>query len=317
MDKEDIQKEIRLQAKTNLNCLQACMWVISQENTVFVYQPWLVYWVFQFEKGHKIIADGIQQIPRFFLNDFYKKYLQVPVVFLEGNAMHDEKKLQQALNGGKKVMAETDTFYCPWNIAYGKSHMQHYIIIDSWDAVTGQYGCLDPYFKDKPRFVSFQQLMEICHNIRFFTISQNGFPYGLEEAELVRILLSNFSDVTEMWTHYRTFADTLLKVQDRSEIFESGDVSLCQMIFKIRGLARSRFSLAYALLEYEEMHIHFFQEGLYRDFYEMWEGWQSLYMQFMHTHLRGLTADKLERLAENILSQGNLECRIWEKIKNG
>lgn len=312
----EIRNNIQERCMKNLDCFQACMQLVGQGNPLLVYLPKLICWTFWFEGAQTLLGGRIQANPKIFINDFYKKYLKIPVVFIKDDKEQMELAIQEALRLEKKVIIGTDVFYCCWNKGYKKSHLNHFLIVKEWSKETRRYCCSDPYFNEESFYVEANQLIQMCFNVRIITLDKEPIKYALKEQELFQLLLSNYTSADELYEQYAAFSKALKCVKEREEIFENEDVSLCQIIYKLKNISGNRLSLAYVLLEYEENHPEFSAKGLYQSFYRMWEGWQALNIRLMRAHIKKKEIEWRDSLSELILAQGKLESAVWGEIRN-
>lgn len=69
-----------------------------------------------------------------------------------------EQVIQRELGYDRPVGTYLDSFYCPWNAAYQKFHIEHFVLIIGQDTDKGHFICLDPYASEDTYFLSVNHL---------------------------------------------------------------------------------------------------------------------------------------------------------------
>lgn len=96
-----------------------------------------------------------------------------------------------------------DSYHCPWNPVYKKSHIEHYCLIIGFDQNTEEFLCLDPYFSESLYKLPFINLRKGYKEFISFTKAIQQ----LNEYSLKEIIEENIINYAE--THFKNMFEVM------------------------------------------------------------------------------------------------------------
>lgn len=313
MNRED--ETIKIEAAQNMDCLQSCLNLISGENAYVAHMPMLTCWGFYYEQGKDRIGTRITSPAGMLVNKFLEKYLSVHVEFYHRNYEQDIMVIRNAL-AKNKIIVGIDAFECSWNIAYQKSHISHFIVLDALQ--DDKVFCYDPYISKKRYVMDMEQFKKCYYNVRIFPEDISDKKAAIDLQEIYRLLLHGYSKTEPVGIAqgFQAFAQELQYVEEFSAIYEFEDVRLCELIRKLRILYGVRLSIAYILSCLENDLKLTGMDNLYMDFFQMAGMLQMINVQLMKLNLLGnVTPERLEAMTEMASRLGELEEETYYRIK--
>lgn len=323
---KDIWKELKtIQQKSykNLDCFQACVNHLFNGSFNYVYLPMIFCWNFEYVKSTKGVGHGLQVESRFHINDFYRHYLQTNVQFYEDAFVRDRGKINEALIKNKKVVIGIDAFFCPWNLAYQKVHILHFIVVQSYIDETKSYVCSDPFVSDQDYLFLEDTLQMAYKNTRVFEVENLLKPIIINDQLLLTILCSNYKQAITKQKRVSCISSSFFNVANRIEqlnvwtdLFENNDLRLCELPRKIKLAVGIRCAIAYVLLSWGINSKNESFISLYKQFSHVIQQWEMAYLLVFKLGIRGQT-DKstVKQLIVCIRAIGRLEERLYEHIQ--
>lgn len=310
------EEQIKNEAVQNMDCLQSCIYFISDKNIYLTYMPMLTCWGFHYEQGKDCIGEGISSPEGMLVNKFLGKYLDTRVEFYQGTYEQDSIIIQEAL-GKQKIIVGIDAYNCSWNIAYQKKHIPHFLVLDGRKG--DRFFFYDPYISDKQYEMDIRQFQNCYYNTRIFQEEEFKKNPDITLQEIYRLLLSGYSKEHQpgIAGTFKIFAEDLCQAEDFSALYETKDIRLCSLIQNLRTLYGVRLSISYLLLYMEKSKKTFCLHHFYTDFFQMAGMLQMLNMQLMKLNLMGkMIPGKQQEMAEVLIKLGELEESAYFKMKD-
>lgn len=215
--------------------------------------------------------------------------------------------VQKELELGYPVVTYIDGFGCPWNMAYQKSHIPHYILIIGICEEAGNYICIDPFCTDKVEQINFESLGETikrCYTCRFeyFIQKELNWKHILEE-NLSR-LLETKEEGLNTFDRMRLFAEEIRNMDIEYEKGKIDDYNFIQILMKIKFLENSRKNIVVALKCLNEIQNEIdFLDYEERIFYisNLWNKLKSIILKAMMILDSKLQLDRASSIAYEIL----------------
>lgn len=236
-------------------------------------------------------------------------------MFYQRDYTRDFLEIQQSIHN-KKIIVGVDAFECSWNLAYRKSHIAHFVVLD--EIRDGKFFCYDPYISDKQYEMGLEELKKSYRNVRIFPESIAASKLEIEPVELCRLLLYEYSEesIFGVEDSFESFAEALESVKELSELYDFADVRICGIIQKIKTLMGVRLSIAYMLMCMEQNKGLQGIKGVYRDFFQMAEMFQMLNVQLMKTRYAGkIVQERLSEMSVLVKTLGELEKKTYLLIR--
>ncbi len=204
------------------NCLQAAMYSIckkSEINPLFV----LVNG-FSIEYGRKK-GSFIREILR--LNtplDFMDYYLNACGLAIEdvGYKIKDFEELD--FNNSEGILVWVDGYYCPWNDAYGKTHISHFFLAKDYDRSSDSLVCSDPYLDKQEVMMPIAVLQKSQY--RIFEIKKVAAKKNIRVESALQLLFSHIKE-KEIQSNYSRLTEAIRKAKVRGDLFESDNPKNC------------------------------------------------------------------------------------------
>lgn len=160
-------------------------------------------------------------------------------------------KIKNQLNFKMPIGIFIDSFYCPWNPAYSKFHIDHYCLVVGYDELTNELICIDAYFSKTPLNLPIENLKNGYKEfISFSKKEQTRKTVSLKD-----ILYENLFTM-ENKTYYEAefynmflFADDIFLFLDINKEVEkfNGDIQNSLLFRQINSIAKYRNKFAISL----------------------------------------------------------------------
>lgn len=237
------------------NCLQAAMFSICQKCGID--PAYVLINGFSVEYGAKQ-GNNIGEIIR--LNTplrFEKYYLKN--CGLKFEEVQDKLSNPEELDfeNSEAVMIWEDAFFCPWNSAYGKTHVSHFCIAKSYDETIEAFICDDPYLDREDVIFPLSELFRSQHRVFEIKKTDHGNILSVENA--LKALFAAISEKDVLQNYNRLLGD-IYKVKDKRELFENDNPTNCSIIIYTKQILDCYKGLALLLstetiiIEYQEFY---------------------------------------------------------------
>jgi len=210
-----------------------------------------------------------------------------------------------------------DSYYCPWNPAYSKFHIDHYCLAIDFDKENNELICIDAYFSENLYKLPIENLRQGYKDyISFSKIEGFNNPFSLKE-----ILQDNFFSLEYRKHHEDTynnmilFADEIIISLDiNSEVQKyNGDIqnSLLFRQINILGKYRIKFaiSLRYLAIQYQQQSL----DDIADEMVVIGEQWKTVNILFFKLLFKKneLIKHKISMLIKNL---ANKELEVAYKL---
>lgn len=197
--------------------------------------------------GEKL-SEGIQCYSRYSLHRYHN-------LKATWHNIDNYKKLHSiivnSLNDSIPMGVYLDSFFCPWNNAYQKFHINHYVLIIGINDVENKYICLDPYSSEERYQLSYEFLEKGFREYISFEDDQRSYA----NFSLSNILQENFyskehlESIEQKYDNIMLFACDLTKHIDIDREISpwNGDLQSTVLFRKINSIGKDRAKFAYTL----------------------------------------------------------------------
>lgn len=244
------------------NCIQN---IIANVAKFYGYEYRLMFinsWGFYYKRDNNLFNDSslLSSYGYGFIN-ILKKFCKINIEkFSISSIVNFKATLMEELNHGYPVILYIDGFYCKWNHAFMKFHVDHYILIIGFDDNNNSINCIDPYCSDKVQYLEIeQQYLDTYFTIRFsnyFTNMKNDILSFIEIS-----LEKKTSTESYYFKMLNEFLEDIQKLDlEISNICDSSNDVLYSSSFlrNIKAIGDSRYN-------YVEM-LSYLEEEYYVDF---------------------------------------------------
>lgn len=277
----------------------------------FAYSP--------YKMGAHTYADklsyGVQRYSRYTLRQYYN----IKVSWRQpGQYSVLQHVVQRELECGRPIGVYLDSFYCPWNAAYQKFHIEHFVLIIGQD--TAQYICLDPYTSADTYFLPVDHLKKGYGEYILFKaeeardITAHTLSDILKES---RYASRNVSSFEEAYKSMQQFAGDLATELDMDLETKKwrGDLQNTKLFRQINTFGKNRTKVSVSLTALGQLFQNKTLEGIAQQTAQLRRQWNhvnNLLMKFYFSRDPSLQIT----LRDKLLSIAQEERRIaWELIQ--
>ena len=204
------------------NCLQAAMYWICKKNGM---NPLFVLINgFSIEYGKKR-GTKLWEILRLNTPLGFEEYY-LSTCGLEFKSAEYKLKNPQELDfeNSEAVLIWEDAYYCPWNDAYGKTHISHFCIAESYNDISRAFICNDPYLKKNEVVFPLAVLLESKY--RVYEIKRTNIKNSIVIEDALKILFSIIKE-EDIHGNYNRLVNDIRKAKKREDLFENDNPQNC------------------------------------------------------------------------------------------
>lgn len=270
--------------------------------------------------GEKLLY-GIQRYSRYALYTYH--HVKASWHDAENyTSLHDT--VVQAIKQFRPIGVYLDSFFCPWNLAYQKFHINHYVLVIGFDETDAAYICLDPYASTEKYRLPYSCLQK---GFREYILFEKDIPQNKASFSLFDILHENLYSYAytayfeNMYHAILQFAsDLAAHIDTHLETREwNGDLQSALLFRRINNLGKNRMKFSSALhclgdaFENDDLH------NIASEAEKLRNGWDILNSLLFRLHLTGKESVKsifYERLALTAQKEKNLSLQLIKIAEN-
>ena len=317
MDEDAVRNVLYRESIQNMDCFQHCIYNISNKDLFFACLSTVISWGFLYTGNSQTIGKCIEHPTHIYVNTLIREQLNMPISFFSNKlSFMDLKKIEW---DNEKIIFGIDAYYCPWNLAFQKEHINHFIVAISIDKKKETIICIDPFVSSELHEVKIDTFQRMYRNTRIIKDIKPVDHSVIDQDKLLQLLCCNYSEIIKTNTvqsEFEKMAIAIKNVSQWTQLFESEDIRLCSIIREIKLLIGIRSAIAYILFEVEKNDGRFLIKNLYKDFWNMVQIWQEILMSLMKIYLKKeLNMKNLAFVWRKILDIGKAEEAVYKNIQ--
>ena len=266
----------------------------------------LFSWDFGYHKAEKTVGEKVHY--QYSGEIGFEKYIYLSKQFLDISITlkpANVETIKEAAEVGIIQLISTDSFYCPWNLAFHKYHYPHYYLLTHSEN-NDKLIVIDSFSSNNIIWLDKEQLREVkeVYHIEQFPLYSTNIS-KLKSEFLHFITISNQRGIFEL---INEFASDLIQINSIEELSpQIADVSNSYIIRRLSYIANSRFNASKFMKYIGLCENHIIEM---KNIYEKWESLKNLFIKILLSKKITL----LKQAYENILSISQEEKMLCNNI---
>ena len=227
----------------HMNCIQMVLEVICSQLKIEFSNMFIDSWDFFYETADDAFSPtGLSS--RSPSSPSRHNRLGVEEIVVGQSNDFSETLIRSCIEQGDILLADMDSYHCPWHRGYKKTHIKHYFLIVGIQE--SGLCCNDPYLSPtEKRTLSYSEVRYI-NRLSYFKKVED---IGAKKAENVLVeLIRDEKRIIKMFEMIEAFSQQLLQLNDPNKLFDyAGDVYLCTLARELKFIADSRIQVGYLL----------------------------------------------------------------------
>ena len=202
-------------------------------------------------------------------------------------------------------IAKLDAFECPWNIAYHKNHIDHYVIIDSICREKGYIICKDSYLGMHDIKCDINHFVKSVVNLRAI----KGNIILKKEGNYVLESYIKRNSKKEIFEKYNLLINDFDLVKKIEECFECSDVMNCKLIISAKQIENNWRGVC------EYINVNNYSKESFVVARECVGRWSKIVLNLIKCQLRNSWSDiDKNNISSNLKICCQLEASIYDKF---
>ncbi len=195
---------------------------------------WLVLNNFSIEYSDKLSSNLIYKKLRFRQVVHYTEFCGIIFGMHFEEMILDEKlfeTMQHQLKEGKAVLVGFDFYYAPWNEAYEKTHIFHYILVNE---IKGDVLiCTDAFMDNLQVFWNKELFLKAVKTGYYVQVPEK--MSGVAPNQVLGVVAQNMSEQS-IRDNYEALIQDLKNIQSMEQLFECDEPGTCELIVMIKRI---------------------------------------------------------------------------------
>ena len=225
-------------------------------------------------------------------------------------------QIEKEIQYGKPVLVKIDSYWCPWNRAYQKFHIDHFFVVIGINE--SDFICIDSYFSDHIEYLPIKYIK----HCQLGFISLESEKKKIDKTNIINLMnkslesnkeLQSIEQLTSFWL------DIENGLNFREEISEYNDTRLIPLLINLKHISNSRYNYA-DFLKYISLQYNIYNlSDLYYKYmaaHQKWEIVRALFFKCMNLNNIECEIKRITNLIKQIIGiERNALLRIIEVVE--